>query len=363
MENPAVGVHNLRFYANDSAGNWNTSVTASYMVVPTSNVTGGRIAFLCRTGSCDYNTEDEIIEWLEEQGWGVTGKKYNNWESDELDEYDLIACSDQSYACDIRFGSAAYNKHVNGGKPFIEFSDRRSAKAGYRFGYVKSSYGSTGPESINLFVTAGDVVTAGYFADTPVFLTPQETGVIPDSKLKSMVRDIADSDYDNGKSALFKVEKGLHGRYVWVGWFNGYTFWGRFSGTLPSDLNSNGSDILRKAVSWAQCGDVFGCKQPCPHECCTGDGYAKKDCPEGYGCVNNQCVQGACTEGDKRCSDSRLEECVNGAWTEVEDCVWGCENGACNPPMSWLECYRECRHRGNYIEAVSYTHLTLPTKA
>ncbi len=261
ISSPSNGTHVLRFYANDTVGNVNDSVTDSYYVNDTILSTGGRIAYLCRYDSCNYGTESKVIEWLEDEGWDVTGKKYNDWGDTELDGYDLIACSDESRACRIRRKNpVVYDEHKNQGTGFIEFADSRRARAAYDFGYARQYLGSSGPRTKNLYITAPDIITAGYFASTEIFKSKKRTNVFRDNRLKPMADDLSDFGSDRDKSALFKVdESGGHGRYAWLGWFRGRAWYPSSSRVFPEDLTPEGEDILRRTISWTQCGNPTGC--------------------------------------------------------------------------------------------------------
>ncbi len=57
------------------------------------------------------------------------------------------------------------------------------------------------------------------------------------------------------------------------------------------------------------------------------------DCAPGQTCValpgGYQCVTPVCSEGEKRCSGSFVQECQNGIWRDVERCDAGCSGGIC----------------------------------
>ncbi|MBD3155822.1 MAG: hypothetical protein GF368_04150 [Candidatus Aenigmarchaeota archaeon] len=333
VEEPVEGEHEIRFYVKDNLGNTNDDVKTTYYVDKTELGIGGKIAYLCHENTCNSGTETKIIGWLRDQGWEVDGKKYNSWIESELNDYDIMICSDQLEACDISLNSDIYDLHKNQEKPLVEISDSRSARAAYNFGYTNDRYGYNRPSTTDLFVTETDPITVGYFGETQIFSSGNSGSVMMDSDLGTEVIDLADFNSDSGESAVFKVDLGSNGRYAWLSWFNGYSFFGRFYGTDPSDLNSDGEEILRRIINWAQCGNSTGCEI--------------NSNPNGGG---NGGVY-VCDEGEKRCSDDILQGCQDNSWLDLEDCVWGCSGDTCNSPMSFWSCYRECRYNRNHIEA------------
>lgn len=260
LPSPGAGIHDLRFYAQDTVSNLNDSVTDTYYVNATVKTIGGKIAYLCRFDSCAYATEPKIIGWLKSEGWTVKGKRYNTWTDAELDSYDLIACSDGWSACDLSWNPVVYREHKNQKRGFIELSDGRKANAAYDFGYTTRSSGQSGPVTRNLYVTAPDIITAGYFLSTSVFKTRKQTDVLTDSALRPVVSDLADFDPEKATSSLFRVDaSGTQGRFVWLSWFVGQTWYPSSARTFPEDLTADGKKILRRAVSWTQCGNPTGC--------------------------------------------------------------------------------------------------------
>jgi hypothetical protein len=218
---------------------------------------GGNIAFLCHDSGCDDGIEEELIEWLVGHGWSVTSKAYGEWGDEELDNYDLMVCSDED-ACDIVPGSIIYNEHKFQNKGLIEIPSSRFIKAAERFGYTTHPKGFDSPIYNDLFVTQWDPITNGFSGSTKIFNKPGRMTVLTDSRLKSRVIDVSDVFRDFQKTTLFKVDElENQGRYVYVGWF--YKSWNWLNNLEPSDLNFDGELILQRALNWAQCGKVDGC--------------------------------------------------------------------------------------------------------
>ena len=214
----------------------------------TANNIGGKIAYLCRDDSCDYKIEDELISWLEDQGWEVEGKGYDEWTKDDLTFYNLMVCSDELVACKVDNNPDVFNAHKNG-MPFVEIGDYRYLSAAYRFDYVERYIGliSTG----QLYVTESDPITDGYSGLEQVLPSDKKMMAMNDYYLESNVVDLADTEDDNGRSNLFKVDESVNnGRYAYVGWFYD---------SKPYDLTGDGDEILRRTISWSQCGKVYGC--------------------------------------------------------------------------------------------------------
>jgi hypothetical protein len=218
------------------------SVDNQYCITPSFTfppATEGKIAFLCQKDSCDRKIESTIIFYLKLKGWDVVGKSYKIWTADELNNYDIIACSDESQACKPAFNSIIYNAHFENGKPFLEISDSPKAIAAYSFNYLKGSSGSLPRKQ--LFITKDDTITSGFTGEVSVVRGDKSTlSSIRDSYLTSDVIDLADAGNSSG-SDLFKVNCAVdHGKYAYLGFFSG-----GFSG-----LTVNGELIMNRTLKW-----------------------------------------------------------------------------------------------------------------
>lgn len=245
------GNQSLKFYVSDTAGNINTNATASFYVNSTIPKIGGKIAFLCRyavNNTCSDGIESTLIFWLRKQGWNVTVKTYYGWNKTNLLGYDLMMCSDESYACDYGTKSTTdvYYMHKNYKIPFVEISDDSSLGAAKNFGYATYPGGYTENNVNSLYVTISHPITTGYFGYTQIFNTNRTMASITDITL-SGVKDIADAGYEDGRSTLFSNDQ--PGRFVYIGWF-----YDGFNG-----LNLIGNTTLSRAINWAQCGNAKGC--------------------------------------------------------------------------------------------------------
>ncbi len=206
----------------------------------------GKIAYLCASDSCNDNIEQDMINLLKSQHWLVNAKAYNKWTNAELDNYNLMVCSDQSAACKSDVGSVIYNEFKQQGRPFVEITDYTNSHQAYRFGFAKATLSSF--YSGNSFLkTTEDVITKPYGTITQIFTSSKKFVVVPDYQLLSPTKDLGDVSPGSGKSTLFKVkETGSQGRYVYIGWF--------YQGK-PSELTSNGLQLFNRTIVWASCGD------------------------------------------------------------------------------------------------------------
>jgi len=222
----------------------------------TANNIGGKIAYLCRNGGfsystrgeCNYKIEPDMISWLEDQGWEVEGKGYDEWTQDDLSFYDLMVCSDELVACKVDNNPDVFDAHKNG-MPFVEIGDYKYISAAYRFDYIERYASLISPGQ--LYITEPDPITNGYSGLEQILPSNKKMMVMNDYYLESSVVDIADTGDDNGRSSLFKVDESVdNGRYAYVGWFYN---------SNPEDLTEDGDEILRRTISWSQCGKVYGC--------------------------------------------------------------------------------------------------------
>ncbi len=207
----------------------------------------GKIAFLCAEEECDDDLEPEVISWLRLAGWYVEGKPIDQWTVSYIAGFDVVACSDQTVACKPSSNSAPYYAHKNLGKHFLEIADYRYAQAAFKLNYISNPY-STLTTSNNIYDTDGDIIMEIFPSSVQIFPTEKKMTVNPDYRLEPEVMDVADAGGDNGKSTLFKVEsEGSQGRYTYVGWF--------YRGN-PSELTTDGQQILDRTVLWTYCGDA-----------------------------------------------------------------------------------------------------------
>ena len=66
---------------------------------------------------------------------------------------------------------------------------------------------------------------------------------------------------------------------------------------------------------------------------CINEVWVISECHEK--CENGTCIsQPLCSNGERRCSDSNVEECHNGLWTVKETCPFGCHLGSCSEGCS-----------------------------
>ena len=209
--------------------------------------TEGNIAFLCKDDNCKYSNERSIMFLLKYKGWNVTGKGYKSWTEDELSKYDIIACSDQSNACKLAFNSPAYNQHIDKGKPFLEISDKNSAKAANIFGYA-TKYGGKYEKNSPL-VVSDSYVTQGFSGTVNVLngnkdqITSMETKYLS-SEVKSALITIGSKT--NTTNLFIVNDTQIHGRYAFIGWF---------SKSSINDLTTDGEKILNKTLKWLKSGD------------------------------------------------------------------------------------------------------------
>jgi protein-tyrosine-phosphatase len=209
--------------------------------------TEGKIAFACKDDKCSYNSEPSVRYMLRILGWDVTAKAYNKWTQAELANYDIIACSDESTACKLKFNSPLYNSHVEGGKPFLEIPDSSYVNAALAFEYLtkqnaKAALTRTG----NDITFSADYITQDYttakLSYASSYLTVDKTYLTADTK------DLGDF---NGQSVMFKANDAAnHGRYAFLGWMYkaGY-----------SSMTPDGETILKNTLKWLKLGDAgFG---------------------------------------------------------------------------------------------------------
>jgi hypothetical protein len=206
----------------------------------------GLIAYLCGNSNCNDGLEPTLINWLDSNNWMVVGKAFNSWDSRELDEYDIILCSDELRACKTDTKYASFDAHKNHKKPFVEIADTREAQGAWKLGYVKNPY-ETLATGKSLYITkTDDPIFFGIDQNPQIFSFDKKITVVPDYNLNSVL-DLADVGTNNKKSTLFKLdENGTKGRFAYLGWF--YQ-------SSPFDLTQEGIKILNRTLLWAKCGD------------------------------------------------------------------------------------------------------------
>jgi RNase P/RNase MRP subunit p29 len=206
----------------------------------------GTIAYLCGNNQCYDGLETNLINWLDANGWMIVGKAFNSWDKRELDEYDIILCSDELRACKIDSKHPAYFLHKDKKKPFVEVADYREAQAAWKLGYVKNPYEYL-LKGKSLYVTkTEDAIFLGLDQKLQLFSSDKKFTLVPDYNLNSVI-DLADLEADNKRSTLFKVEEtGTQGRFVYIGWFYESSVY---------DLSEIGINILNRTLLWAKCGD------------------------------------------------------------------------------------------------------------
>jgi hypothetical protein len=206
----------------------------------------GKIAYFCRRDDCDDEIEPNVISWLENENWVVVGQAYNSWTDGELDDYDMIVCSDETLACKFDEGTVGYNEHKYQGMPVLEVADYRYAHGAYRFNYINNpfEYLETGDE---LYKTSHDLITVPFQNPINIFDFEKKIVMIPDYRLEGDIVDFLDIETDHGRTAAFKVyDDGDQGRYGYVGWF--------YRG-LPGELTMEGYQLFNRTVIWVECGD------------------------------------------------------------------------------------------------------------
>jgi hypothetical protein len=297
------GNNTVKYYVEDLAGNQNNSANDWFNVTDKKSITSGKIAFLCHDNNCNYAFESKIITWLENQGWDVIEKKYDTWTEAELNDTDVIVCSDQFDACDPTY--LVTKQHKDYGKGFVEISAERSSRAGYRFDYLTSEYGISRYNNDSILIMEPDPITAGYFAETPIYDKPANPTAILDYYLKSEVIDLADVDGNYARSTWFKVnQNGGQGRYASVNWF----YESFLSDISPNDLSPIGEILLRRTINWVQCDNVIGCEVQVVPTTCSNHAECSQACtnlcPENvYGCCDG-CMLGQCIAGTCQCVDA-----------------------------------------------------------
>jgi len=219
--------------------------------------TEGSIAFICKSKNCKTAGEKNVITLFNYLGWSVTNKTSKEWTAEELDQHDIIVCSEPS-ACKADFNSAVYNEHFLKKKPFLEITSSNSAFAALNFDYINKSSGTNKRDKI--LITSNDPILNGYTGLIEVVAGSRSVKGIKDNYLTSKVEDLANVGDPNKKggvaaSAFFKVNEAVdHGRYAFVGFFSDATV---------GDITYEGETLIRNTLKWLKCGETcFGGTNP-----------------------------------------------------------------------------------------------------
>jgi hypothetical protein len=201
---------------------------------------------LCAEEDCNDDIEQDIISWFRSTGWYVEEKLHEDWTISQLAGFDVMMCTDETLACKPSTNSPVYFAHKKLGKHFMEISDYRYSHAAFKFNYINNPY-SLLMRSDSIYDTNGDIIMEIFTDKVKVFYGEEKMSINPDYRLEDEVMDVADVNSDDGRSTLFKVHKSDdQGRYSYVGWFYQAT---------PSDLTSDGIQVLNRTALWTYCGD------------------------------------------------------------------------------------------------------------
>jgi len=211
--------------------------------------TEGTVAFLCSSDDCNRGIEKKVWFLLRLKGWDVVAKAYDEWTADELQQYDIIACS-ESRACDYDFNSLLYNIHYDKQIPFLEIPGSNGAKAAYSFDYVSTGGGKSVRDMQMNY--AADYITAG-IGSPGIAVNGNNFAGVDGKKLSQEVKWIANSTDDGNEMnpLIFKVKEEIdHGRYAYIGLFNKAGL---------SSMTVDGEKIFNNTLKWLKSGDeAFG---------------------------------------------------------------------------------------------------------
>jgi len=206
--------------------------------------TEGNIALLCKNDECDSGIEKNIWVLFRWKGWDVLGKSYKSWTADELNQYDIIACSESS-VCKFDFNSILYNMHFENRKPFLEIPSSSGAKAAYSFDYVSTASGKVVKDPQLLY--SQDYITNG-ISSPGIFAYGSSFAGVENGKINDGTKSIASSS-DNLNSLIFKVKETItHGRYAYIG---------LFPKTSLTGLTLEGGKIFNNTLKWLKYGDAW----------------------------------------------------------------------------------------------------------
>jgi len=222
--------------------------------------TEGNIAMICKSKNCNTKAEKNTIVLFNYLGWNVTNKTSKEWTANEIDNYDIIACSNPS-ACRINFNSDIYNEHFLKKKPFLEITSSNSALAALGFDYINKSVGVNKRDKI--LITSSDPIVGDYFGLIEPVSSSRLIYGIKDSYLTPKVEDLANLGDPATKkgvnaSSFFKVNETVdHGRYAFVGFFADATV---------GDLSYKGEVLMNNTLKWLKYGNsYFGGTNPSFH--------------------------------------------------------------------------------------------------
>lgn len=205
--------------------------------------TKGNIALACSKGDCSGTADQKVQFMLQFNGWNVTGKGYKTWTESDLSNYDIIVCTDEATACDMKFNSPLYNAHFIDSVPVLEMPSTPSDKAAYDFGYTSSI--SAALVRNDTMIYNGDSLTGTILSpDIPV-AGVQFAGVAG-KNINNGTIAVANSS-DNNNVVIFKVNDTVdHGRYV---------YFGLYTKSLLEDTNPNGMTLLANTLQWLTSGN------------------------------------------------------------------------------------------------------------
>jgi len=210
-----------------------------------------KVAFVCSSNACDKNSEVNLMNWLENNGFYVEGKSQYSWADEDLIGYDFMVCSESAKGCSVKSWSAVYDRHVNKRMGFLEVPDYERLRAANRFGYVSWWTGFKSTDTTVKKVTE-DIITSAFPENIQLFDDPQDMGSLISTRIKSFAKNLLGLT-SKESSVSFKVEpdeESTSGRYAYVGWLYKND---------PSLMTQDGNDLLLRTVRWVQCGNPDGC--------------------------------------------------------------------------------------------------------
>jgi hypothetical protein len=200
----------------------------------------GKIAFICQKDNCGNNNEKKAINWLRDNNFSVSAKSQSSWTLTELKNSSFIICSNKK-SCTFTSSSPIYAAHMSG-KGFLEFPDTGKAYAGYSFGYLDSSLGST--VLADKIMNLNDVINSVFSQNSTVFNKKMKMLTVQ-TKYMSNVKDL--SEAKPLYSTIFRTEAPKN-RYAFVGLLNGL-----------DNLTAEGKEMLLRTIRWVQCGNPNKC--------------------------------------------------------------------------------------------------------
>ncbi len=195
------------------------------------------IAFLCKDDSCSL--ESDLINFFEQQGYVVVGKKYDSWSEEELENFDVMVCRDEYKACKVRYDSNIYKAHRQG-VPLVEIPAYSTAYAMYRLGYGRTPYTYT--STLSMAKANEDWITQPFGSKVLVFNPGRVVSWIYGSYVSDEAKPVVYVRRSN-QVVLLKVPQSLdHGRYAFVG---------LLSTANVEQLTQEGKDLLERTIRWA----------------------------------------------------------------------------------------------------------------